>query len=126
MSIDRRNFLRIAAGAVGALGIGAGATGNAGAGQASAVTPGKESPIGKLKPMIQGIVPISEFHPDSALDTLTKAEMEACFPRLRSFLEKSLDKKYRDALEETLPGWKAVVGPQEAADIESFVKARLR
>jgi acetyl-CoA decarbonylase/synthase, CODH/ACS complex subunit gamma len=29
-------------------------------------------------------------------------------------------------LEENLPGWKAVVGPQEAADIESFVKARLR
>ena len=28
-------------------------------------------------------------------------------------------------LEEALPGWKAVVGPQEAADIESFVKARL-
>lgn len=28
-------------------------------------------------------------------------------------------------LEESLPGWKAVVGPQEAADIESFVKARL-
>jgi acetyl-CoA decarbonylase/synthase complex subunit gamma len=27
-------------------------------------------------------------------------------------------------LEEALPGWKAVVGPQEAADIESFVKAR--
>ena len=28
-------------------------------------------------------------------------------------------------LEESLPGWKALVGPQEAADIESFVKARL-
>ncbi|MBD3393438.1 MAG: acetyl-CoA decarbonylase/synthase complex subunit gamma [Chitinivibrionales bacterium] len=28
-------------------------------------------------------------------------------------------------LEEALPGWKAVVGPQEAGDIESFVKARL-
>ena len=28
-------------------------------------------------------------------------------------------------LEESLPGWKAVVGPQEAADIESFVKAKL-
>ena len=27
-------------------------------------------------------------------------------------------------LEESLPGWKVVVGPQEAADIESFVKAR--
>ena len=28
-------------------------------------------------------------------------------------------------LEENLPGWKVLVGPQEAADIESFVKARL-
>jgi Xaa-Pro dipeptidase len=60
MSIDRRHFLRIAAGAVGALGIGAGANGNARAGQASAVAPGKESPIGKLKPMLQGIAPISK------------------------------------------------------------------
>jgi acetyl-CoA decarbonylase/synthase complex subunit gamma len=29
-------------------------------------------------------------------------------------------------LEEGLPGWKVVVGPQEAGDIESFVKARLK
>jgi acetyl-CoA decarbonylase/synthase complex subunit gamma len=28
-------------------------------------------------------------------------------------------------LEENLPGWKALVGPQEAGDIESFAKARL-
>ncbi|MFH1130580.1 MAG: acetyl-CoA decarbonylase/synthase complex subunit gamma [Pseudomonadota bacterium] len=28
-------------------------------------------------------------------------------------------------LEEGLPGWKVLVGPQEAADIESFIKARL-
>jgi acetyl-CoA decarbonylase/synthase complex subunit gamma len=28
-------------------------------------------------------------------------------------------------LEENLPGWKALVGPQEAGDIESFVKSRL-
>ncbi|OGK03804.1 MAG: hypothetical protein A2487_02620 [Candidatus Raymondbacteria bacterium RifOxyC12_full_50_8] len=28
-------------------------------------------------------------------------------------------------LEENLPGWKVLVGPQEAADIESFVKARI-
>ncbi|MBN1542594.1 acetyl-CoA decarbonylase/synthase complex subunit gamma [candidate division KSB1 bacterium] len=28
-------------------------------------------------------------------------------------------------LEESLPGWKAVVGPQEAADLESFIKAKL-
>jgi len=27
-------------------------------------------------------------------------------------------------LEENLPGWKVIVGPQEASDIESFVKAR--
>jgi acetyl-CoA decarbonylase/synthase complex subunit gamma len=29
-------------------------------------------------------------------------------------------------LEENLPGWKVLVGPQEAADIESFVKVRLQ
>jgi len=29
-------------------------------------------------------------------------------------------------LEENLPGWKAIVGPQESADIESFVKAKLK
>ena len=28
-------------------------------------------------------------------------------------------------LEESLPGWKVVVGPQEAADLESFIKAKL-
>jgi len=28
-------------------------------------------------------------------------------------------------LEENLPGWKVLVGPQEAADMESFIKARL-
>jgi acetyl-CoA decarbonylase/synthase, CODH/ACS complex subunit gamma len=29
-------------------------------------------------------------------------------------------------LEEGLPGWKVLVGPQEASDIESFIKARLK
>ncbi len=28
-------------------------------------------------------------------------------------------------LEESLPGWKVIVGPQEAADLESFIKVRL-
>jgi acetyl-CoA decarbonylase/synthase complex subunit gamma len=28
-------------------------------------------------------------------------------------------------LEENLPGWKVLVGPQEAADLESFIKVRL-
>ena len=28
-------------------------------------------------------------------------------------------------LEEALPGWEILVGPQEAADLESFIKARL-
>jgi acetyl-CoA decarbonylase/synthase complex subunit gamma len=28
-------------------------------------------------------------------------------------------------LEEELPGWKVLVGPQESADIEGFVKSRL-
>jgi acetyl-CoA decarbonylase/synthase complex subunit gamma len=29
-------------------------------------------------------------------------------------------------LEEGLPGWKVLVGPQEAGDLESFIKARLQ
>ena len=29
-------------------------------------------------------------------------------------------------LEECLPGWKVVIGPQEAADIESFVKVKYK
>ena len=29
-------------------------------------------------------------------------------------------------LEENLPGWKVLVGPQEAGDLESFVKSRLK
>lgn len=29
-------------------------------------------------------------------------------------------------LEESLPGWKVLVGPQDAADLESFIKARLK
>jgi acetyl-CoA decarbonylase/synthase complex subunit gamma len=29
-------------------------------------------------------------------------------------------------LEENLPGWKVLVGPQEAGDMESFVKSRLK
>ena len=28
-------------------------------------------------------------------------------------------------VEENLPGWRILVGPQDAGDIESFVKARL-
>ncbi len=28
-------------------------------------------------------------------------------------------------LEEVLPGWKVLVGPQEAGDLESFIKTRL-
>jgi acetyl-CoA decarbonylase/synthase complex subunit gamma len=28
-------------------------------------------------------------------------------------------------LEESMPGWTVVVGPQEASDLESFIKARV-
>jgi len=28
-------------------------------------------------------------------------------------------------LEENLPGWKVLVGPQEAGDLESFIKAKV-
>ncbi|MEN6312231.1 MAG: hypothetical protein ABFD80_11920, partial [Acidobacteriota bacterium] len=70
MSINRRNFLKITAGAAGACGVaaaagkavgGTGATGGRGAEQAAAPVPGrKDTPIGRLKPMTAGVVPISD------------------------------------------------------------------
>jgi Xaa-Pro dipeptidase len=60
--INRRNFLKMTAGAAGAYGIGAAALGNGEAGQAGPPPPPfpKDSPIGRLKPMTAGIVPISD------------------------------------------------------------------
>jgi len=46
--------------------------------------------------------------------------------KTRSIVIPGLVAQISGELEENLPGWKVLVGPQEAADIESFVKARLR
>jgi hypothetical protein len=48
---------------------------------------------------------ISTFHHEEELVTLTRTRMEAIFKRLQSFLEKSLDSKFRSGLEETSPGF---------------------
>jgi Xaa-Pro dipeptidase len=60
MSINRRNFLKMTAGAAGALGVGAAAPIQAGAPRAAQGTPSEDTPIGRLKPMTAGIVPISD------------------------------------------------------------------
>ncbi|HYA49150.1 MAG TPA: Xaa-Pro peptidase family protein [Burkholderiales bacterium] len=68
MSIKRRNFLKMTAGAAGAYGLAAASIGTAaagsaagtGAGQARPAAPAKDTPIGRLKPMTAGIVPISD------------------------------------------------------------------
>jgi Xaa-Pro dipeptidase len=58
MSINRRNFLKMTAGAAGAYGVAASA-GSAAAGQAAPAV-AKGSPLSRLKPMTAGVVPISD------------------------------------------------------------------
>jgi len=74
MSLRRRNFLKMTAGAAGALGLAgaaaAGAAVDASGGQASPAPPDKDSPIGRLKPMTAGVVPISD---DERLARMEKA-----------------------------------------------------
>jgi Xaa-Pro dipeptidase len=60
MSINRRNFLKMTAGAAGAYGAAAAAIGSAEAGQAVPAAPPKDTPISRLKPMTAGIVPITD------------------------------------------------------------------
>jgi len=68
MSIKRRNFLKMTAGAAGAYGLAAAAIGTAeagsparaGAGQAAPATAAKDTPISRLKPMTAGVIPISD------------------------------------------------------------------
>jgi Xaa-Pro dipeptidase len=57
MSIKRRNFLKITAGA---LGVATAVPKNAAASQMARVAPSRETPIGRLRPMTAGIVPISD------------------------------------------------------------------
>ena len=58
MSINRRNFLKMTAGAAGAYGVAA-SVGSAAAGQAAPAAAAKGSPLSRLKPMTAGVVPIS-------------------------------------------------------------------
>jgi Xaa-Pro dipeptidase len=60
MSINRRNFLKMTAGAAGAYGIAGVAIKSAAAGQAAPTAPKRDTPVGRLKPMTAGIVPISD------------------------------------------------------------------
>jgi len=60
MSIKRRKFLEMTAGAAGAYGIAAAALRSAEAGQTAPEALKKETPISRLKPMTAGIVPISD------------------------------------------------------------------
>jgi len=48
---------------------------------------------------------IADFHQSPEIATLTATEMEAIFKRLYSFLSRSLDKNFRNALEETGPAF---------------------
>ncbi len=60
MTIDRREFLRMTAGAAGACGVAAAGIGTADAQQSAPAPPAKDSPIARLKPMTAGVVPISD------------------------------------------------------------------
>jgi len=48
---------------------------------------------------------IADFHQASEVATLTATEMEALFKRVYSFLSRSLDRSFRDGLEETGPAF---------------------
>ena len=48
---------------------------------------------------------ISDFHQSSEIGRLIKTEMNTVFRRLFRFLEKSLDPRWRNAIEETSPGF---------------------
>ena len=75
MTIGRRNFLKMTAGAAGAWGLaGAGRVEPAG-GQAS--PPAKDSPIGRLKPMTAGIIPISDDERRARMDKARRLMAEA-------------------------------------------------
>jgi acetyl-CoA decarbonylase/synthase complex subunit gamma len=61
-------------------------------------------------------VTIGKFAKDIKLDNQVKTR-EIVIPGFVSQIS--------GELEENLPGWKVLVGPQDAADLESFIKARL-
>jgi Xaa-Pro dipeptidase len=70
MTIDRREFLKMTAGAAGVCGVAAAAVGAAAGQQPAPAPPAKDSPIARLKPMTAGVVPISD---DERLARMEKA-----------------------------------------------------
>ena len=48
---------------------------------------------------------ILDFHPTPAVERLTGSEMDAIFRRLSNYLQKALDQRWRNALEETSPAF---------------------
>jgi Xaa-Pro dipeptidase len=60
MGVDRRDFLKITAGAAGALGLAGCRPGEERAEKTDASPSGKAGPLARLKPMTEGIVPISD------------------------------------------------------------------
>jgi Xaa-Pro dipeptidase len=60
MSLNRRKFLKMTAGAAGAAGLAGAVKGRLDAGQAAGTPPPKDTPISRLKPMTSGVVPISD------------------------------------------------------------------
>ena len=48
---------------------------------------------------------ISDFHPSADVGRLIGSEMDTIFRRLSNFLRRALDRKWRDALEETSPAF---------------------
>ena len=48
---------------------------------------------------------ISDFHPSTGVRRLIRSEMNTIFRRLANFLRHALDRKWRDALEETSPAF---------------------
>jgi Xaa-Pro dipeptidase len=81
MTIDRREFLKLTAGAAGACGIAAATKGHAQAGQTAPASSQKETPISRLKPMTAGIVPISDAERlgrmDKARKLMTESKIDA-------------------------------------------------
>jgi Xaa-Pro dipeptidase len=76
MSIKRRNFLKIAAGAAGAYGVASAGITSAAAGEPRPVPSQKDTPIGRLKPMTGGVVPISDAERLARMEKARRLMME--------------------------------------------------
>ncbi len=77
MTIDRREFLKMTAGAAGACGVAAAGVGTAAGQQPAPAAPAKDSPIARLKPMTAGIVPIPDEERLARMERARKLMAEA-------------------------------------------------